>query len=81
MHNYGLGHFLTLVFSTSFCLRMDNFKMLEVNIYYLFCICVDPLQGDFPETIEEFLQHGNMKCIAFNRRGTLLAGKYLCHFL
>uniref|UniRef100_A0ACD5XHR7 Uncharacterized protein n=1 Tax=Avena sativa TaxID=4498 RepID=A0ACD5XHR7_AVESA len=34
---------------------------------------VDPLQGDFPETIEEFLQHGNMKCIAFNRRGTLLA--------
>lgn len=35
----------------------------------------DPLQGDFPEVIEEFLQHGNMKCIAFNRRGTLLAGK------
>ncbi|KAL5210526.1 hypothetical protein ABZP36_006149 [Zizania latifolia] len=34
---------------------------------------VDPLQGDFPETIEEFLQYGNMKCIAFNRRGTLLA--------
>lgn len=55
--------------------------MLEVNIYYLFCVCVDPLQGDFPETIEEFLQHGNMKCIAFNRRGTLLAGKYLCQFL
>ncbi|KAH7652445.1 COMPASS component SWD1 protein [Dioscorea alata] len=34
---------------------------------------IDPLQGDFPEVIEEFLQHGNMKCIAFNRRGTLLA--------
>ncbi|KAJ6852979.1 protein RBL isoform X1 [Iris pallida] len=34
---------------------------------------VDPLQGDFPEVIEEFLQHGIMKCIAFNRRGTLLA--------
>lgn len=34
---------------------------------------VDPLQGDFPETIEEFLQYGSMKCIAFNRRGTLLA--------
>ncbi|KAL6867630.1 hypothetical protein ACP4OV_015654 [Aristida adscensionis] len=33
----------------------------------------DPFQGEFPETIEEFLQHGNMKCIAFNRRGTLLA--------
>lgn len=34
----------------------------------------DPLQGDFPEVIEEYLEHGNMKCIAFNRRGTLLAG-------
>ncbi|XP_077233403.1 transducin/WD40 repeat-like superfamily protein [Tasmannia lanceolata] len=34
---------------------------------------IDPLQGDFPEVIEEYLQHGVMKCIAFNRRGTLLA--------
>ncbi|KAJ3673933.1 hypothetical protein LUZ60_005925 [Juncus effusus] len=34
---------------------------------------LDPLQGDFPEVIEDFLQHGNMKCIAFNRHGTLLA--------
>ncbi|KAG6490374.1 hypothetical protein ZIOFF_051670 [Zingiber officinale] len=34
---------------------------------------LDPLQGDFPEVIEEYLQHGNMKCISFNRRGTLLA--------
>ncbi|KAJ1411568.1 WD40/YVTN repeat-like-containing domain superfamily [Sesbania bispinosa] len=30
-------------------------------------------QGDFPEVIEEYLEHGCMKCIAFNRRGTLLA--------
>ncbi|KAI4384327.1 hypothetical protein MLD38_002498 [Melastoma candidum] len=34
---------------------------------------VDPLQGDFPEVIEEYLEHGIMKCISFNRRGTLLA--------
>lgn len=34
---------------------------------------IDPFQGDFPEVIEEYLQHGIMKCIAFNRRGTLLA--------
>ncbi|XP_061350318.1 protein RBL-like isoform X1 [Gastrolobium bilobum] len=34
---------------------------------------IDPLQGDFPEVIEEYLEHGCMKCIAFNRRGTLLA--------
>ncbi|KAK4750286.1 hypothetical protein SAY87_027735 [Trapa incisa] len=34
---------------------------------------IDPLQGDFPEMIEEYLEHGIMKCIAFNRRGTLLA--------
>ncbi|KAE9620875.1 putative transcription factor WD40-like family [Lupinus albus] len=34
---------------------------------------IDPLQGDFPEVIEEYLQHGCMKCISFNRRGTLLA--------
>lgn len=48
---------------------------------YLLCVCVcfvgdceDPLQGDFPEVIEEYLEYGVMKCIAFNRRGTLLAG-------
>ncbi|KAK1323281.1 hypothetical protein QJS10_CPA02g00347 [Acorus calamus] len=34
---------------------------------------IDPLQGDFPEVIEEFLKQGNTRCIAFNRRGTLLA--------
>ncbi|CAA2983242.1 RBL isoform X1 [Olea europaea subsp. europaea] len=34
---------------------------------------IDPLQGDFPEVIEEYLEHGVMKCVAFNRRGTLLA--------
>ncbi|XP_028228724.1 protein RBL-like isoform X1 [Glycine soja] len=34
---------------------------------------IDPLQGDFPEVIEEYLEYGCMKCIAFNRRGTLLA--------
>ncbi|KAK1300832.1 hypothetical protein QJS10_CPB13g00472 [Acorus calamus] len=31
--------------------------------------------GDFPEVIEEFLKQGNTRCIAFNRRGTLLAEK------
>lgn len=40
-----------------------------------FWCCEDPLQGDFPEVIEEYLEYGVMKCIAFNRRGTLLAGK------
>ncbi|KAL5735240.1 hypothetical protein ACOSP7_033101 [Xanthoceras sorbifolium] len=39
---------------------------------------IDPLQGYFPEVIEEYLEHGVMKCIAFNRRGTLLAGKITC---
>ncbi|KAK3148042.1 hypothetical protein QOZ80_3BG0289880 [Eleusine coracana subsp. coracana] len=39
----------------------------------MFCVVVDPYQGEFPETIEEFLQHGSMKCISFNRTGTLLA--------
>ncbi|KAB5511808.1 hypothetical protein DKX38_028836 [Salix brachista] len=38
---------------------------------------IDPLQGDFPEVIEEYLHHGVTKCIAFNRRGTLLAGSSL----
>jgi len=37
----------------------------------------DPLHGDVPEVIEEYLEHGIMKCIAFNRRGTLLAGNSL----
>ncbi|KAG6555195.1 hypothetical protein Mapa_003234 [Marchantia paleacea] len=34
---------------------------------------LDPFQSDFPEVIEEYLVHGSAKCIAFNRRGTLLA--------
>ncbi|XP_019419132.1 PREDICTED: protein RBL-like isoform X2 [Lupinus angustifolius] len=35
---------------------------------------IDPLQGDFPEVIEEYLEYSSsMKCISFNRRGTLLA--------
>lgn len=34
---------------------------------------LDPFQSDFPEVIEEYLEHGIAKCIAFNRRGTLLA--------
>ncbi|XP_024534159.1 protein RBL [Selaginella moellendorffii] len=34
---------------------------------------LDPFQNDFPEVIEEFLEHGITKSIAFNRRGTLLA--------
>lgn len=38
------------------------------------CVCEDPLQGDVPERIEEYLEYQVMKCIAFNRRGTLLAG-------
>ena len=43
-------------------------------------LCKDPLQGDFPEVIEEYLEHGVMKCIAFNRRGTLLAGIFYFYF-
>ncbi|URD75467.1 WD domain, G-beta repeat [Musa troglodytarum] len=54
-----------------------NAPIIEVNLIFWVVLGVwmgeDPLQGDFPEVIEEFLQHGNMKCIAFNRRGTLLA--------
>ncbi|CAH2053164.1 unnamed protein product [Thlaspi arvense] len=34
---------------------------------------IDPLQGDFPEVIEEYLEHGVIKCVAFNHRGSLLA--------
>ncbi|CAI5463272.1 unnamed protein product [Closterium sp. Yama58-4] len=34
---------------------------------------LDPFQNDFPEVIEEYLDHRAAKCIAFNRRGTLLA--------
>ncbi|CAL4892582.1 unnamed protein product [Urochloa decumbens] len=33
----------------------------------------DTYEGEFPDKIEEYLKHGTMKCIAFNRTGTLLA--------
>jgi hypothetical protein len=52
---------------------MENyFEMLKCSL----CILADPYQGEFPETIEEYLHHGTMKCIAFNHKGTLLAGNY-----
>ena len=35
----------------------------------------DPFQNDFPEIVEECLQHRAARCVGFNRRGTLLAGK------
>lgn len=54
------------------------FSFLFVSFRFVFAnilLCIeDPLQGDFPEVIEEYLEYGCMKCIAFNRRGTLLAG-------
>ena len=36
---------------------------------------LDPFESDYPERIEEELQHGSLhaRCCAFNRRGTLLA--------
>ncbi|PNW85636.1 hypothetical protein CHLRE_03g195750v5 [Chlamydomonas reinhardtii] len=35
---------------------------------------LDPFQSvELPEIIEEFLDHGSAQCMAFNRRGTLLA--------
>ena len=34
---------------------------------------VTQLENDFPEEIEEWLDYGNTKCVAFNTRGTLLA--------
>ncbi|KAI3944962.1 hypothetical protein MKW92_051059 [Papaver armeniacum] len=41
--------------------------MIIFNVFFLF------LPLSVPISIEEFLEHGVMKCIAFNRRGTLLA--------
>lgn len=43
-------------------------QLAEMNLSLL-----DPFQDDLPEVIEEYLDHGVTKCIAFNRRGTLLA--------
>ena len=43
----------------------------------ILCILVDSYEAEFPDMIEEYLQHGAMKCIAFNLTGTLLAGNYL----
>lgn len=35
------------------------------------------LENDFPEEIEEWLEYGTTKCVAFNKKGTLLAAG--CH--
>jgi len=36
---------------------------------------------DFPDEVEACLEHGHAKCIAFNRRGQLLAGNFLLTLL
>ncbi|KAL5985398.1 hypothetical protein ACLOJK_027382 [Asimina triloba] len=59
------AHLVSL--STAELVRLRSLSTMNAPI-------IDPLQGDFPEVIEEYLEHGTMKCIAFNRRGTLLAG-------
>lgn len=66
-----------------FLSRRNLYKknIAEILNCYMLCILVDPYHGEFPETIEEYLHHGIMKCIAFNRKGTLLAGNYLSLFL
>ncbi len=45
-------------------------------------VIADPFQSvELPETIEEFLEDGIAHCVAFNRRGTLLAGMVtVAHF-
>ncbi|KAF8713965.1 hypothetical protein HU200_027952 [Digitaria exilis] len=48
-------------------------KISYIQLLYFLCIFVDEYEGDVPELIEEFLSHGTMKCVAFNRTGTLLA--------
>lgn len=44
----------------------------------LSCMAADPYSLQrLPEVIEEYLDHGQALCIAFNRRGTILAGEPL----
>lgn len=80
-----------MIFYTADCIPLDvvfspfylNYKVFLVLFFkksYSW-MHADPLQGDFPEVIEEYLEHGVMKCIAFNRRGNLLAGIFFCDFL
>lgn len=39
----------------------------------------DPVRdAEEPEVIEEYLDDGHAVCVAFNRRGTLLASEWLC---
>ena len=39
----------------------------------------DPFQSvELPEIVEEYLEHGVARAVAFNPPGTLLAGKVLC---
>jgi len=63
-----------MIFYSYFVLSSDT-------VIVMLCYIVNSLQGGFPEGIEEYLEHGScMKCIAFNRRWTLLAGNNLFLF-
>ncbi|KAI5420842.1 hypothetical protein KIW84_044608, partial [Lathyrus oleraceus] len=69
--------FLYRLLSVASVFRRPKFAIIlfELLLKAMNASIIDPLQGDFPEVIEEYLEleHGIMKCIAFNRRGTLLA--------
>jgi len=67
-----MGNTLACIVFLDFYVDKKHGKILKCSL----CILADPYQGEFPETIEEYLHYGTMKCIAFNRKGTLLAGNY-----
>jgi hypothetical protein len=55
------------------CCQHATVRSLSENLYWL---VIDPFQSvELPEIIEEYLEHGVARCVAFNRWGTLLAGK------
>lgn len=58
-------------FTSQVILRVFCFAVLFVCHYCM----ADPFQNDFPEVVDDILEHRAAICVAFNRRGTLLAGE------
>ena len=69
--------------SITFAFRINTIlklKVIQLTVHcfaYVWCRSADPFQSDLPEVIEEYLDQRWAKCMAFNRRGTLLAGAVL----
>jgi WD40 repeat protein len=54
--------------------KEDLFFFFVLTIFHKFLIFQGPFESDYPAKLEATVRDGPVRCISFNRRGTMLAG-------